>query len=361
MDLKSFDQIPIMEQVSSLATSDMVDQLPVIKQVSSLATGDMVDEVPVLEQVSNIATCDRAARPHFQSIPSEIRIMIYRFLLDPTRRSVLLNHWKLHYRSHNAPLTTTMGILCVNSTINQEALPVLYCGVILVSIDWDASERAYLSLFRREQDVRFHFVRPDAPMPPCVVHIRQQYDDDSSKTTRASTIIAAADFAAICALMQRSYLVPQPQKRQAVSYSVISLPKVGYQVEMLRELIWTPLLALRERPSGVLEDRAHRNIKAIDCTGVFEQAPAVSDWNSMSDDEDELGWVNEGDEDEIDGHGSETDITADGHGIAEDGEDGEDVSEISEDWTEEDWDEEDWNEEGCVEEEIDGEDSEEGR
>ena len=47
-------------------------------------------------------------------------------------------------------------ILRTNHNINREALAVLYRDITLVSIDWNQSERTYLSLFRMLQDRPFH-------------------------------------------------------------------------------------------------------------------------------------------------------------------------------------------------------------
>lgn len=261
-----------------------------------------------------------AAPPRFESLPPEIRNIIYTHLLDPIRRTLRVRHWKLDFRSTDASCKTSIDILRTNRNINREASAVLYRDVVLVSIDWHAAERAYLGLYKGPQDVPFNFVHPDAPLPPCVVRIKQQYDGESGTADRMYTIVAAADFAAICRLLSDSYLLPQYDKCGAsTSYSVISLPKIGYNVDRLRELIWSPLAALRDSPLKDYGDRIHRNLSFFDCTGVFEQTAAVSDWYSESNgEEDESDQGNESDDGASDDHVIEMDTSGEGDGDAED-------------------------------------------
>ena len=306
-------------------------------------------------EVMNLSTCNMFARPRFESLPPEIRNMIYDYLLNPTRRCLHVNHLSLRYRCIPAEQKTNIDILRTNHNINREAMAVLYRDVTLVSIEWNQSERTYLSLFRMPQEKSFYFVLPGAAPPPCAVRVEQRYDNEDSRALRNSTIVAAADFAAVCELLLKSYLIPRYDKcEEKTSYSVISLPKVGYNVERLRELVWNPLLALRKGHSRDLGDRIHRNIRTIDCTGVFEQTPAVSDWNSRFSDEAESDPGDEYYEGESDDRGSGMDIS--GEEDSDEGDGGEDESSKEEDWSEEDSDEgedgedesveaEEWNEE----------------
>ena len=273
----------------------------------------------------NLSTCNMVARPRFESLPPEIRNMIYGYLLNPTGRCLHVSHLSLRYRCIPAEQKTNIDILRTNHDINREAMAVLYRDVTLVSIEWNQSERTYLSLFRMPQEKSFYFVLPGAAPPPCAVRVEQRYDNEDSRALRNSTIIAAADFAAMCELLLKSYLIPRYEKcEEKTSYSVISLPKVGYNVERLRELVWNPLLALRKGHSRDLGDRIHRNIRAIDCTGVFEQTPAVSDWNSRLSDEAESDPGDEYYEGESDDRGSGMDIGGEEDGDEGDG--GEDES-----------------------------------
>ena len=285
----------------------------------------------------NLSTCNMVARPRFESLPPEIRNMIYDYLLNPTRRCLHVNHLSLRYRCIPAEQKTNIDILRTNHNINREAMAVLYRDVTLVSIEWNQSERTYLSLFRMPQEKSFYFVLPGAAPPPCAVRVEQRYDNEDSRALRNSTIVAAADFAAVCELLLKSYLIPRYDKcEEKTSYSVISLPKVGYNVERLRELVWNPLLALRKGHSRDLGDRIHRNIRTIDCTGVFEQTPAVSDWNSRFSDEAESDPGDEYYEGESDDRGSGMDIS--GEEDSDEGDGGEDESVEAEEWNEEEGD-----------------------
>ena len=286
--------------------------------------------------------------------------MVYSHLLEPTRRSLLVSHWKLEFRSTHASHRTNIDILRTNRNINREAAAVLYRDVVLVAIDWDASERAFLNLYRTPKGVAFNFVHPSAPLPPCVVGIQQRYHDESDRINRIdridrmSTIVAAADFSAICRLLSKSYLIPQYHKCGArTSYSLMSLPKTGYNVENLRELIWSPLSALRDHRLGDYGDRTQRNLSFKDCTGIFEQTAQASDWYSESNDEDETDQGNESDDGHSDDHSIEMDNSGEEGCDAEDigdGESGED-----EGGSEEDNDEDGNNDEGRYETD-DGED-----
>ena len=113
-------------------------------------------------------------------------------------------------------------------------------------------------------------------------------------------------------------------------------------MERLRELVWNPLLALRQDLSRDLPDRTHRKIRAIDCTGVFEQTPAVSDSSSGFYDETESDSGDEYDEGDSDDCSSRMDISGEEDGDAGDIDEGvgsEDESSKEEDWNEEDSDE----------------------
>ena len=300
-----------------------------------------------------VKTCDMLTPPRFESLPPEIRNIIYDYLLNPTGRCLYVNTFNIRYRCTLAEQKTTVDILRTNHNINREAVAILYRDVPLVSIEWNQSERAYLDLFRMPQDRPFYFVLPGAAPPPCAVRIEQRYDNEDSRAVRNSTIVAAADFAAICELLLKSYLIPRYDRCEEVtSYSVISLPKVGYNVERLRELVWNPLLALRKSHSIDLGDRIHRNIRAIDCTGVFEQPPAVSDWNSRFYDKTESDPGDEYDGGQCDDCGSRMDISGeeDGDpGDSDEGDGGEEEGSKEEDWSEGDGDAGEDGEDGSVE------------
>ena len=274
-------------------------------------------------EVMDLSACDMVAVPRFESLPPEIRNMIYSYLLNPTGRYLHINNFNLRYQCTAAGRKTNLDILRTNHNIYREALAILYQGIPLVSIEWNQSERTYLDLFRMPQDRPFYFVVPGAAPPPCAVRIEQRYDNEDSHAVRNSTIVAAADFAAMCELLLKSYLIPRYDRcEEKASYSVISLPKVFYNVERLRELVWSPLLALRQGHSRDLGDRIHRNIRAIDCTGAFEQTPTVSDWNSRFYDEAESDPGDECDEGQSDDCGSGMDISGEGDGESGDSDEG---------------------------------------
>ena len=300
--------------------------------------------------IMDLSACDMVAAPRFESLPPEIRNMIYNYLLNPAGRYLHINNFSLSFRSGQK---TNLNILRTNHSMHQEALAILYQDIPLVSIEWNQSERTYLELFRMPQDRPYYFLLPGAAPPPCAVCIEQRFDKEDSRAVRNSTIVAAADFAATCEMLLKSYLIPRYDRcEEKTSYSVISLPKVGYNVERLRSLVWNPLLTLRKGHSRDLGDRIHRNIRAIDCTGVFEQTPAVSDSTSRFYDEAESDPVDECDKDESDNHDSGMDISGeeDGDpGDSDEGDGGEDESSKEDDCSEKDSDEGEGGEDESVE------------
>ena len=212
--------------------------------------------------------------------------MVYSYLLPP---AYLKKVWRIP-TSYLNPLYWAYGlhpaytaIQRTNRNINREASAVLYRDIILVSIEWRTNSRVYLDFNDISRRVTFNLVPRGAPLAPYVVRVRQQDQDGKASNTRISTIFAAADFPAISRLLLESGLNLRYHMDEArTSFSVLSLPKMGYDVGKLRELIWSPLLAIREGGLGNL-GKTHRKSRLIDCTGVFEQTTAELDWDSGPD------------------------------------------------------------------------------
>ncbi|KAF6241760.1 hypothetical protein HO173_000472 [Letharia columbiana] len=68
---------------------------------------------------------------------------------------------------------------------------VLYNSSILVLIDWNNHDRAYLIVETIPQNVAFNYIAEGAPLPPYVVQINHQMQ--LSEHARVSMIVAAAD------------------------------------------------------------------------------------------------------------------------------------------------------------------------
>lgn len=117
------------------------------------------------------------------------------------------------------------AILRINRNINREASAILYRNVVLISIDWNTNDCAYLKLVKIPQSVTFDYALPDAPLSPCIVGIQHQYHDEKSRTKITFTIIAIADFLVVCHQLLKANLVLLNRFREARTlYSVISLP-----------------------------------------------------------------------------------------------------------------------------------------
>lgn len=236
--------------------------------------------------------------------------MIYTYVLPRLQRTCKeeqfeyawgpLYHWT--YVLHRADT----AILRTNRNINQEASTVFYRNTLLVSVDWNTNSRAHLILVKMPQ-VAFNFFRPGAPLPPYAVQVEQKYHDGESSAATTSTIVAAADFPKVCHLLFNAKAIqPKRLSERRTSYSVVSLPRIGYSVDELRELIWLPLKALREGCLRENGERTHRNLRPVDRTGSFEKTSATVDWDQKSEDVDKTNGKDESNDGESGDHDSKS-------------------------------------------------------
>lgn len=276
--------------------------------------------------------------------------MIYSYLLPP---AYLKKVWEIP-TSYLNPLywayvlhPANTAIRRTNRNINREASAVLYRDILLVSIEWRNNSRVCLDFNDISHRITFNLVPRGAPLPPYVVRIRQQDQDGKTNGTRVSTIFAAADFPAISRLLLEPGLNLRYHMDEArTSFSVASLPKMGYNVDKLKELIWSPLLAIREGVWGNLGE-THRKSRLIDCTGVFEQVTAELDWDPNLDDGEDTDQKDESGESNTDDNSSQTDTS---------GEEDDDEEDIGEEYI----DEGNIEQDDSDEEDSDEEDSDEG-
>ena len=169
-------------------------------------------------------------------------------------------------------------------------------------------------------------------------------------------ILAAADFPEVCRLQLEAKRVSE----RRTSYSVISLPKIGYSVDELRELIWLPLKALRDGRLGSNGERTHLNLRPIDRTGVFEKTAAMLDWDRELDNGDKTNRKDESDDGDSDDHDSITDSDGEKNSDEDNDEDGNDEGDSDEDNDEDGNDEGDSDEDSDEESDVDSdEDSDE--
>ena len=251
--------------------------------------------------------------PRFESLPLEIRRMIYTYVLPRLEKlckeEKFESDWGPLYHWTYVLQTANTAILRTNRNINQEASAVFYRNTLLVSIDWNTNSRTHLILVKIPH-VTFNFRRPGAPLPPYAVQVQHKYHDGKSGAATTSTIVAATDFPKVCRLLLKANPIPRISERRA-SYSVISLPKIGYSVDELRELIWLPLKALRKGRLRENGERTHRNLRPIDRTGVFEKTAAMLDWDRELDEEDKTLGKAESDKCDSINDGSDTSFLGD--------------------------------------------------
>ena len=197
--------------------------------------------------------------------------------------------------------TANTEILRTNRKIHREATAVLYRDIMPVSIDWNTNDREYLAQFMMPRSIAFNFAQSDAVLPACVFRVQQEYHGEDSSAHRISTILAAADFPLVCSRLPTEYFERMNKVyEKRTSYSLISLPRTGYSVDKIRELVWLPLKALGEDRLRLNGKIIHSNRKITDRTGVFEKTTSMLDWDQESDDGDRSNRKDESDDGDSD-------------------------------------------------------------
>lgn len=122
--------------------------------------------------------------PRFESLPLEIRRMIYTYVL-PRLQKTLKNDWGRLTLYHWTYVlhTADTAILRTNRYINQEASAVFYRNTLLVSIDWNTNSRAHL-IHVKMPHAAFNFLRPGSPLPPYAVQVQHKYHPRSGRLPR---------------------------------------------------------------------------------------------------------------------------------------------------------------------------------
>lgn len=242
--------------------------------------------------------------------------MIYRNLLTPAqlkkvfRQRLFVTHWSPQYQYTYILHTAETAILRTNRNINREACAVLYRNILLVSIDWNTDDRKYIRLFKMSRDAAFNYLPPGAPLPPCVVRVQHQYHGRTGGNAVTSTVVAAVDFPLLCQQLLMPERISLDHMCEArTSYSIVSLPNIGYNTDRVRELIWLPLRSLGEGRLADDGEITHRNLRPIDCTGVFEEKAAMLDWKRKSDDETNKDRERHSEQNDSDDHGRSTDTS----------------------------------------------------
>ena len=274
----------------------------------------------------------------FESLPPEIRNIVYRHLFPPlckgSRLRMLESEWPARrckpptYRGHDAYIYDT-AILGSNRVINQEARSVLYGDNMFVHFNLTDYNCAFHMIVYLLRNIAWNHVRKGAPVPSCVVQI--DHGIKAGKPAVFSMIVAAADVNLICKnVIHESFCCYGSR----AAYFLVALPQLGWQHERLLTMIWNPLKALRQRRRIQFEEYCDdyyndTNIKITDCTGVFEEADEMyeakdSESGSLSESSSGSDPI----EDESDGSGSE-DSESRGDNSCDEEDDGEeDIEEV---------------------------------
>ena len=317
-------------------------------EYSSLVTSSDVSDTAAAE----------SANPRFESLPPEIRIMIYELLVPPTqsRKKCRKSYKETWCQSGCITHTANHAILSTNRNIRREASAVFYRKILLVSVDWNLSKSWAISGHLMPPYVAFRVVQKDAVLPPCVVRVQHTYPTQEHWASRTSTVVAAADFPGICRRLRRN-LSFNYHRAIGLLFLVTSLPKLGYSADSLRMLIWSPLLAIQRLHGIDSGGKRHYRIRAADCTGIFEQSATLSDWDAETNGGARIGYMDTGGDTDSDAHHSDTETSSEEDSSEEDSSE-EDSSE--EDSSEEDSSEGDLEEDGRDDEESGGEKSDQG-
>ena len=226
----------------------------------------------------------------FESLPPEIRIMIYELLVPPARsrtkcRKSVNETW---CQSGCILHTVNHAILSINRNIRREASAVFYRKVLLVCINWNLGYSVRDLAYTMPRNVAFKFIQKDMVLPTCVAHIRHKHSYLGNCGASTSMVVAAADFSIICRQLQRELSYDYFYGVRSF-FSVNSLPKFGHSADNLSKLIWSPLLAL-QRPPGI---DLGATIRVVDCTGIFDQSAALPDRDVDTNGEDGVFWTDE--------------------------------------------------------------------
>lgn len=230
---------------------------------------------------NTIMAASEKEAPRFESLPPEIRNMIYKNLFQPVERCKKL---KLHqFVSYWDPQNQYSyvfhtSILRSNRLIGQEANYVLYGSLVLINFDIPGYGAGDLLIKMMLQNVAFNHIAKGTRLPPHVIQISHvmQY----SEGTRVSIIVAAADVQLVCEEILGPYLCPGRQL--GGSYFLVALPQLDKPYEPLLKKTWLPLKALRETGCLKIEGLDYGSLQVIDSTGVFEKSDRKSDWEKES-------------------------------------------------------------------------------
>jgi hypothetical protein len=216
--------------------------------------------------------------PRFEAFPPEVRNEIYRYLLSTQACKVIRSR---HYSSGCSYHFHT-AILRTSSIISQEAHGVLYKDNLLILLQFGKVNVGYHPR-AFHSGVAFRYTSKVAQLPVSPIRIQQRENYKGNLNNHNfNLVVAATDFPTVCENLSMKPVWPYAGPSWQ-SFSVTALPRTGWAVEQLRDLIWLPLKALQTVGIPGSKDRIYHQFKAIDCTGVLEDIDEMFDWASESE------------------------------------------------------------------------------
>ena len=143
------------------ASNDHCDTAVKVALTKNRKSLDVVSSLHRLNKVLSFLTGGMAATPRFESLPPEIRNMVYSYLLPPVylkkiRKTPNSTLNPLYWASDSQ--TADTAILRTNRNVNREASAVVYRDILLVSIEWRSNSRVCLDFNDISHRIRFNLV-----------------------------------------------------------------------------------------------------------------------------------------------------------------------------------------------------------
>ena len=109
---------------------------------------------------------------------------------------------------------------------------------------------------------------------------------------------------------------------EGTSYFVTGVPKVNRSMDQLTKLIWSPLLTLQKTRLIYNGGKVGHMIWAVDCTGIFKQSAALSDWDVETNGGHGMAWEDSGEDTDSNACGSDRETSSEENNHGEDSSDG---------------------------------------
>lgn len=269
-----------------------------------------------LSKVSDTAAPETKTS-HFESLPPEIRNMIFELLLPPaeSRMKCRKGDYEPGCQFGCILHTANHALLRVNRNMRRAASAFFYSNILLILIDWNLTGIMDVNHIAIPSGVAYKIVRKGAPLPPNILHVQHTCLGQNTNPGRTSMVVAAGDFQEICS-RQRNWFAA------CTLYSVTSLPKTGYSLDKLRNLISSSFLRMQRSHSEGSRTKHSHTMEVVDCTGLFERSVPLSIRDSEMNGGDSTTLGNRSEDNDSDALGSGTETSSGENNYEEDSDEG---------------------------------------